>query len=237
MEKGQEITVTCKGYNEGTGFSCETFDGILGIIPKEEASFYPLKFQNQINLLTKRKIKCEIIETSPLTLSRKRVTEKRINELLSGEGPVGKIVEAEVVSANTLALYVDMGDGVSGIIYKGDIISTPFTCPPTDIFPIGSKLFAKIKSVKEDKGFFTLSHRAIFPRNNNYTRGMHIMGIVRSPIFNGDKIGGYFVEITPAVGGILDVNEGFSLFNGEKIPMVINDVTSKGLRLRLEFPN
>ncbi|MDO4282587.1 MAG: S1 RNA-binding domain-containing protein [Clostridia bacterium] len=231
------INVTCIGYDKSEGmFTVKLPDSRTGKIPKDEMSIYPLKNDKQIESFIGKDIRVAIIDESDMTLSGKIPMQKQL-EKLTEENPVGKILKVTVVSASDVALYCDLGEGISGIIYRNDIISTPFPLP-TDVYPIGSVIDAKVKNFKADKSFFTLSHRDVFSRSMKaYRKGMHLNGIIREQIKRGNVVTGYFVEVTPAIKGILDINDSIYLQNGEKIPMVVNDITPKGLKLRLEYPN
>lgn len=234
----QPINVTCVEY-DGTNefFTVLLNDGRTGKIHKSEMSIYPLKIDKQIDALIGKDMRAVVLEDDGNTiwLTRKPVMEQALKKL--EKEPMGKILKVTITSASDVALYCDLGDGISGIIYKNDIITAPFSYP-TDVYPVGSVIEAKIKCYKKEKAFFTLSHKDVFSKQKScYYKGMHLNGIIRSPILKQGVITGYFVEVTPAISGILDVNDSIHMDNGEKIPMVVNDITSKGLKLRLEYPN
>lgn len=233
----QPINVTCVEYDDTNEFFTVLFDGRTGKIRKADMSIYPLKIDKQIDALIGKDMRAVVLEDdgNNIWLSRKPIMEERLNEL--AQEPIGKVLKVTITSASDVALYCDLGDGISGIIYKNDIITAPFSYP-SDIYPVGSVIDAKVKCYKKEKAFFTLSHKDVFPKDkSSYYKGMHLNGVIRSPILKRGEITGYFVEITPAISGILDVNDSIHMDNGEKIPMVVNDITTKGLKLRLEYPN
>lgn len=211
-------------------------DDRIGYIPKEEMSIYPFKKSNaQLSTYLGNLLQAVITKEDGknIYLSRKPVMQERINEILDG-GAIGKTLDVKVISSSDVALYLDLGEMVSGIIYKNDIISASFKYP-TDIYPIGSTIKAKIISYKDN--MFTLSHKELYSNKiDQYYTGMRLNGIIRAPIFDNGAITGYFVQITPAISGIVDVHD-IRLENGDVIPMVVKNIKPKGLKLRIEYPN
>lgn len=240
MENTKKIVnVTCRSYDiRGDRYIVDLEDGRKGYIATKDMSIYPFKTEKKAYGFVRRSLRAVVLTDdgeNPVILTRIPIMEEKLKEILDG-GPIGKVLEVKVISTSDMALYVDLGDCISGIIYKTDIISAGFS-HPSDIYPVGSIIFAKIKSYQNEKNFFTLSHKDVFSKDKSqYYAGMHLEGTVRSPIYSNGRITGYFVQITPAIAGIVDVND-IRLDNGDVIPMVIKDVKARGLKLRLEFPN
>ena len=223
------INVTCRSYDKRGGrYVVDLEDGRKGYIATNNMSIYPFKNEKKIYGFLRRSLRAIVLTDdgeNPLTLTRIPIMEAKLAEILDG-GAVKKVVEATVISASDMALYVDLGD----------IISAGFS-HPNDVYPVGSKILAKIKGYQDEKKFFTLSHKDVFSKDKDqYYIGMHLEGTVCAPIYSNGKITGYFVQITPAIAGIVDVND-IRLDNGDIIPMVVKDVKARGLKLRLQFPN
>ena len=238
-KNGKILNLTCRSYDICEDrYIVDLVDGRKGYIATKNMTIYPFKNEKKAYAFVGRRLRAVVLTDdgeNPVILTRIPIMEEKLKEILDGE-PIGKILEVQVISTSDMALYVDLGDCISGIIYKADIISAKFSYP-SDIYPVGSIILAKIKSYQNEKNFFTLSHKEIFSKDKSqYYAGMHLEGTVRSPIYNNGRITGYFVQITPAIAGIVDVNN-IRLYNGDVIPMVIKDVKARGLKLRLEFPN
>jgi len=240
MENTKKIVnVTCRSYDKrGDRYVVDLEDGRKGYIATNDMSIYPFKNEKKVYGFVGRSLRAIVLTDdgeNPLTLTRIPIMEAKLAEILDG-GAIKKVIEVTVISASDMALYVDLGDCISGIIYKTDIISAGFS-HPSDVYPVGSKILAKIKGYQDEQKFFTLSHKDVFSKDKDqYYIGMRLEGTVRAPIYSNGKITGYFVQITPAIAGIVDVND-IRLDNGDIIPMIVKTVKARGLKLRLQFPN
>lgn len=233
------VNVICKSYDKKKFFNVTLEDGRYGSISQENMSIYPITKLRQITNYFGKSLRATIIgeNSRGLMLSRIPVMKERVDELVNDYFLPKKELTVKIMSASDSNLYVDMGDEVSGIIYRNEIIAATFAAYPEEIFPIGSELKVKILSFASETNFFTLSHRETFSKDlRQYYKGMHIEGIIRAPIIQQGVITGYFVQITPAIAGILDVNN-LHLSNGEIIPVIVKETNRKGLKLRLEIPN
>lgn len=234
MRHGTPIEVQCLNFNEQGDFYTVNAKGKIGIIPTKEFSIYDSKEVNMRLLHTFIKaVVTEYDGKDHLILSRRKIMQQKVEEFVR-KGPINVIIaDAKVVSASSTALYLDIGDGLSGVMYRKEIISSPYS-EPTDIFPIGTRIPVKIIKYTPEKEFFTCSHRALYSNNrNNYKRGQIITGTIRQEIVENDIVTGYFVQVTPAISGILDIPEGTTFCNGDTFEMIINSVTVKGLKLRM----
>ena len=234
MRYGTPIEAQCLSFNEQENYYTVGVEGKTGIIPAEEFSIYDSKEVNMRLLHTVIKaVVTKYDGKDQLVLSRKKVMQKKVAEFVR-KGPVNVIISnAKVVSASSTALYLDIGDGLSGVMYRKEIISSPYS-NPTDVFPIGTRIPVKIIKYTPEKEFFTCSHRALFQNNRaDYKRGQIVTGIIRQEIVVNDIVTGYFVQVTPAISGILDIPEGTIFNNGDTFEMIINSVTVKGLKLRM----
>ena len=234
-----KITVKVMDYRpENEQFEVRLENGEKGIIPKEEMSIYPFKTENEILNLLGQEIHAVITEKNDTTirLSRRMVQEERLNEILSFQEDA--MFLAKIISASFQAFFMDLGEGIKGIIYKSEILATPFG-KPTDVYPIGAEILVKIRKYNKDAKNFALSHKWCFEKNyNDYYKGQQIVGTLRLPIVQDGNVTGYLVEVTPAIRGVLDLLPGLTLKNGQRLPMLVHEVNAeKGLKLRLIFPN
>lgn len=232
------VNVVCKSYDKRKFFNVTLEDGRYGSISQENMSIYPITKLRQVTSYIGKSLRATIIgeNSRGLVLTRIPIMEARVQELVDEYYLPKKHIKVKIVSSSDSNLYADMGDGVSGIIYRNEIIAARFSYPE-EVFPIGSEIEVKILNYTKEKNYFSLSHREVFSKDlRQYYHGMHIEGIIRAPIIRNSVITGYFVQITPAIAGILDVNN-IRLSNGEIIPVVVKETTSKGLKLRLEIPN
>ena len=160
MEEKKVIEVTVDGVSNGGLVS--NVDGVRGFIP---ASLVALKRVDDLNdylLKDIRVIVTEVDEASNrLILSAKDVLKNearaakkdKINSV-----KVGTVFDGKVESIKDFGAFVDIGDGLSGLVHVSQI-STKRIKTPEEVLKVGDEVKVKVIAVKDGK--LSLSMKAL----------------------------------------------------------------------------
>lgn len=194
---------------------------IFATLPFSEVTVYPLKEGSnntpiQVHSIKERKIRVKILSMSEdkIILSRRRNMIESAKKLCKG-----LFVTGYVRCTTHEVIYLDLGDGLTGILRKRNI-NTESTINRDDLIDV------KIINVSDN-------YRYILAYDNIDLKqfvGKVLDGTVKGKIH--DK---YFIEFPNHVNGILSVYPGTApLENGARVKCYVRCSTEKGLRLYLD---
>lgn len=159
-ESGEILSLTVGGVVNGGVIVY--VEGIRGFIP---ASLLSTKYVEDLNTWLQKDVEAKIITVEPenqrLVLSAKAVAkekermerEKRIQDL-----KVGTVVEGTVENLMPYGAFVDIGDGISGLIHISQL-SQKRVKTPEEVVKEGQKVTVKITKVSNGK--VSLSMKAL----------------------------------------------------------------------------
>lgn len=164
---------------------------------------------NKIDLKNylKKKLDVKIIDINRrnrnIVVSHKKVIEECQDVLNNLEK--GLILEGTVKNVTDFGAFVEIGAGITGLVYTKDI-SWLFVKRPCDFLKEGQKVKVVITDYNEDKTKISLSIKLAYPNPWDENNGYHI----------GDHITGFVVKIT-IYGAIIEVQPGIEclLHNSE----------------------
>ena len=149
-----------------------------------------------------------------------------------------KRVGATVEGTAKNAVYCDIGDGLTAYCPVCEISRTHID-DATNWFKKGEVVKVIITGVDLETGKVTCSikqgdacdYSKIFPNSNRKVK-------VGNPIFQKGNVTGYFVEITPGIAGIADIQENFAekygkLHPGDKVRVYIKQVLPDERKVKL----
>ncbi len=121
--------------------------------------------------------------------------------------PIGKRVEGKVVSIVDYGAFVELEEGVEGLIHISEMSWTRKVKNPRSILEIGQEVEIVVSEVDPDKRRLSLSLRATEPNPwetvaEQYQIGSKINGVVRNLTDFGA-----FVEIVPGVDGLVHISD------------------------------
>jgi small subunit ribosomal protein S1 len=77
--------------------------------------------------------------------------------------PVGSVVEAPVTSLAKFGAFVDLGDGIEGMIHIGDISREKRLNHPNEVLKVGEKVKAQVTEADKERRRFRLSIKQLEP--------------------------------------------------------------------------
>ncbi len=207
-------------------------DGVMGIIPEEEASIYDFTFPvghttpYQISSIIGKNVRAIITgvrKDGYLFLSRERSMFEAWESLQPGA-----IVDAIVTNVYASGIFVDIGNGIISFVHIYNCSCTRYN-NIYNWFKPGDHTFVKIVS-KEDNYLVTVTRKEAYLTLEDDSPGVCENDIVAVKI-SGKVENGYFCEFTPGISGIIDTEK--ELRESEIVKGVVKKINSKGLKLKL----
>jgi len=90
--------------------------------------------------------------------------------------PVGSIVEAPITSIQAFGAFVDLGDGVDGMIHIGDMVNEKRIDHPKDVVKVAEVVRAIVLEVDEDRRRIRLGLKQLQPTKTDDFIGEHNVG-------------------------------------------------------------
>ena len=151
-ESGEVLDVVVKGAVNGGAVAY--VEGVRGFIP---ASKLALNYVEDTNEYLNKRIQVQVIdvhkEDKKLILSakeilRKKADEERKNKISNVE--VGLVTEGVVESLQTYGAFVNLGNGLSGLVHISQICEKRIK-KPSEVLAVGDKVKVKVTAVKDGK--------------------------------------------------------------------------------------
>lgn len=217
--------------------------GKIGIIPEKEITIYTYTYPHgdescipyQISSIVGKKIKARVIDiVSGIYILSRRETIREAYEQIASKKKEN--VYARITAIYEYGLFCDIGNGVIGLVP----ISQCSRCRVEKLknyFSVGDIIKVNISEVKtaEEDYRITLSRKdaykplmldSVAPK-----AGDICTGTICLPVCTAD---GYYVEITPAISGIVDISYEISrIEEGTHASFYVKKITEKGLKLEL----
>lgn len=202
--KGKVVSI--KDY----GAFVELSEGIEGLIHVSEMSWrrdvkHPSKVLNVGD-----EVECQVLEIDAknkrLSLGLKQLQDNPWTQL-EAKYPSGSTVEGEVKSVTDFGIFVDIGEGIDGLIHVSDISWNKKLAHPNERFKKGDKIKAMVLSIDKDTEKFSLGIKQLEKdpwetARNKYKVGEPIEGkITKVTDF------GAFVELEEGIEGLVYVSE------------------------------
>ena len=92
--------------------------------------------------------------------------------------PVGAVVEAPVTSLAKFGAFVDLGDGIEGLIHIGDISREKRLNHPNEVLKVGEKVKAQVTEADKERRRFRLSIKQLEPTSIDEFLAEHKAGDV-----------------------------------------------------------
>ena len=151
-ESGEVLDVVVKGAVNGGVVAY--VEGVRGFIP---ASKLALNYVEDTNEYLNKRIQVQVIdvnkEDKKLILSakeilRQKAEEERKNKISNVE--VGLVTEGVVESLQTYGAFVNLGNGLSGLVHISQICEKRIR-KPSEVLAVGDKVKVKVTAVKDGK--------------------------------------------------------------------------------------
>lgn len=202
--KGKVVSI--KDY----GAFVELSEGIEGLIHVSEMSWrrdvkHPSKVLNVGD-----EVECQVLEIDAknkrLSLGLKQLQANPWSAL-EEKFPAGKIIEGEVKSVTDFGIFVDIGEGIDGLVHISDISWNKKLAHPNERFKKGDKLKAMVLSIDKETEKFSLGIKQLEKdpwetAKSKYKVGEAIEGKVTKVTDFGA-----FVELEEGIEGLVYVSE------------------------------
>ena len=245
LEAGMIIEARVAAANKG-GLECEVA-GLRGFMPASLVS--PWRVEN-LEEMVGQTLECLVTEIVPaarrLVLSRRAVIERQAADAraeMLETLEVGTALEGIVRSVRDFGAFVDIGNGVEGLVHVSQL-SWDHVANPADVLQPGQKVRVIVKKVDRQTGKIGLSARDLIesPWKNAAVK-YHTGATVRGKVSRIAQFGA-FVKLEPGVEGLVHVSElatrhvrsvGDVLKEGEEVECRVLAVDADEQRLSLSI--
>ncbi len=163
-------------------------------IPEGELEFEVINFENRGR-------------RPNIVLSRRSLRERKIEEFFN-KVEVGDVIEGIVESVQPFGVFVNLTEGLSGLLPKSEVGYTP-VADLRDMFEKGQKVKLKIINLEPQQRKITLSLKALLPDPWEEFVKDHDVGDVVSGTVSSIKPFGFFVKLAEGVEGLVPLEEIF----------------------------
>jgi len=121
--------------------------------------------------------------------------------------PTGKIVEGKITNLMPYGAFVELEDGVEGLIHVSELSWTKRIARPSDVLTMGQEVKASVLGVNKEEQKISLGIRQLEPNpwdeiEQRYQIGMQVKGKVRNMTPYGA-----FVELEEGIDGMIHVSD------------------------------
>lgn len=160
MDNQTVLTVKIEGIVNGGAIAM--VEGIRGFIP---ASRLSLSYIEDLETCLLKEIEVRVIEVNQaenrLILSAREILrekEKKAKEEKIASIQIGSVMTGKVETLQNYGAFVDLGDGISGLVHVSQI-SNKHVKSPKDVLAVGDEVQVKVIGIKEGK--VSLSMKAL----------------------------------------------------------------------------
>ena len=208
LEAGMIVEARVTGSNKG-GLECEVA-GLRGFMPTSLIS--PWRIENPAELVgqTLESLVTEIVPAARrLVLSRRAVIERQASDARAAmleTLEVGATIEGLVRSVRDFGAFVDIGNGVEGLIHVSQL-SWDRVENPAEVLQPGQKVRVVVKKIDRQTGKIGLSARDLVESPwKHAAEKYHVGATVRGRVSRIAQFGA-FVRLEPGVEGLVHVSE------------------------------
>lgn len=208
LEAGLIVEARVTGINKG-GLECEVA-GLRGFMPTSLISTWRVE---NLNEFIGQKFECLVTELVPsarkLVLSRRAVLEKNSEDArrtMLETLEVGAILEGIVRTVRDFGAFVDIQDGVEGLVHVSQL-SWEKIGHPSDVVAPGQRVKVVIRRIDHQTGKIALSMRDLV--ESPWTTAASRFGtgqLVRGTVSRIAEFGA-FVRLEPGIEGLIHVSE------------------------------
>lgn len=161
---------------------------------------------------------------------RKPLNEEKIN-WIQNEAKAGDIFEGTVKNIKPFGTFVEMNNGVVGLLHIEDI-SVSRIKSPEERFSVGQNIKVMIKSVDKDLNRVELTHKELLgtweENVTDYQEGEKVQGTVKEV---EKQKNGIFIELKPNLVGLAEYKDGYEY--GQKVDVYIKRIVKDKKKIKL----
>jgi small subunit ribosomal protein S1 len=208
LQPGMIVEARVTAANKG-GLECEVA-GLRGFMPASLVSTWRIENLEEMVGQTLESLVTDVVPAARrLVLSRRAVIEKQAADArakLLETLEVGATLDGIVRSVRDFGAFVDIGDGVEGLVHVSQL-SWDRIASPTDVLQAGQRVRVVVKKVDRQTGKISLSARDLV--ESPWKRAAdkyHVGATVRGVVSRIAQFGA-FVKLEPGVEGLVHVSE------------------------------
>jgi ribosomal protein S1 len=208
IQEGMIVAARVTAANKG-GLELDVA-GLRGFMPASLVSTWRIENLEELVGQTLESLVTEIVpEARRLVLSRRAVIEKQAADarvkLLETLEP-GAELEGTVRTVREFGAFVDIGDGVEGLVHVSEL-SWERVANPADVLQPGQKVRVVVKKIDPQTGKIGLSARDLIESPwKRAAEKYHVGATVRGTVSRIAQFGA-FVRLEPGVEGLVHVSE------------------------------
>lgn len=144
---------------------------------------------------------------------------------------LGMIVEGKITNIRKYGVFVDIGNGVTGLLHIEDISISRIKTPKERFF-VGEKIKVLIKNIDLENKRIILSHKELLGNWEENIQEFEEKMVVEGTIKDVDKFkNGLFIELKPNLVGLAEYKEGFKY--GQKVKVYIKKIIKDKKKIKL----
>jgi len=170
-------------------------------------------------------------------------TQKNPWEETEGRFPVGSKVKGKVTNLVPYGAFVEIEEGVEGLIHVSELSWTKRITRPSDVLTVGQELEAVVLGVNKEEQKISLGVRQLEPNpwdeiEHRYQIGRQVKGVVRNLTAYGA-----FVELEEGIDGMIHVSDmswtkkinhpSEMIKKGDEVEAVVIDIDKQNQRISL----
>ncbi len=203
--KGQVVNLT------DYGAFVKLEEGVKGLIHISEMTWSKKRIRHPSELIC-------VGDVVEVTVLDEDVKKRRISlglkqigpdpwEIVQEKYPVGSIVESKVKNITKFGIFVEVVEGIDGLVHISDISWTKRIKHPHDFYKKGQVVEAKVLEINKEKGKLALGIKQLTPNPwENIPEKYPIGSIITGKITNITNFG-LFVEIEEGIEGLVHISE------------------------------
>ena len=161
---------------------------------------------------------------------RKKLSQEKI-DWIQNEAKTGEILEGKITNIRPFGAFVEMDNGVIGLLHIEDI-SVSRIKSPEERFSVGQNIKVMIKSVDRNLNRIELTHKELLgtweENVTSFQEGEKVYGIVKEV---EKQKNGIFIELKPNLVGLAEYKEGYNY--GEKVEVYIKRIVKDKKKIKL----
>jgi small subunit ribosomal protein S1 len=185
-------------------------EGIEGLLPVSELSWTKRIRHPQDVLKTGDRVRVKVLSLDPaakkISLGLKQTEPDPFTVFLDSH-KAGETLEGEVKSLTSYGAFVELAEGVSGLLHVSDLTWDASVRQPAELLKRGDKLTVKILEILPDKKKISLGLKQLTLDPWRAAIKRYPVGtVVRVKVLRNTKIGS-FVQLEPGVEGLIHISQ------------------------------
>jgi small subunit ribosomal protein S1 len=185
-------------------------EGVEGLLPISEMSWTKRIRHPQDILKTGDRVRVKVLSLDPvqkkISLGLKQTEPDPFTVFLDSH-KAGETLEGEVKSLTSYGAFVELAEGVSGLLHVSDLTWDNSVRQPAELLKRGDKLTVKILEILPDKKKISLGLKQLTLDPWNAAIKRYAVGsVVRVKVLRNTKIGS-FVQLEPGVEGLIHISQ------------------------------